>query len=487
MTYPCLVYGSIEHRVSDCLRKAIVVRDLHVSVVAITPAPAQGRGRGRGDGGKVDSSAMRSFILKDVARELRIAVETSRSSVTGKSPLGDSVVVDWGFYIILGMDWLSEHRAKVDCEAKLVTLCGAGGSEVVVGEKFELLSDVISSLYSEKLVWKGCEGYLAYILNTDSKEIRLEEIRTVCDFSYVFLKELLGLQLNREVEFSIKLYPSISLVSVAPYCMTPKELKELKLQLQELLDRGFIRLTGYYHCFVEGFSSIAAPLKKLLQKKTAFEWTDERYKCFEKLKLLLTEAFVLTKLVSDKEYVVYSDASYTRLGCVLMLDGRLFIPRDEDLRHSILTEVHSSHFAMHPGGNKMYQDLQRVKAEHKHPSGLLQPIQILEWKWEQITMDFVYGFLLTLTRKDSIWVDLRRQDIKYQISDKVFLKVSSCKKVLRFRLKGKLSPRFIGPYEKYISKHSHVVSFEEIEVQFDLLHEEELVAILNQEVKVLCN
>ncbi|KAK5785096.1 hypothetical protein PVK06_039646 [Gossypium arboreum] len=52
MTYPCLVYGSIEHRVSDCLRKAIVVRDQHVSVVAITPAPAQGRGRGRGDGGK---------------------------------------------------------------------------------------------------------------------------------------------------------------------------------------------------------------------------------------------------------------------------------------------------------------------------------------------------------------------------------------------------------------------------------------------------
>ncbi|XP_016755247.1 uncharacterized protein [Gossypium hirsutum] len=83
-------------------------------------------------------------------------------------------------------------------------------------------------------------------------------------------------------------------------------------------------------------------------------------------------------------------------------DGGLL---DEDLRQLILTEAHSSPYAIHPDENKMYQDLrvlywwpgvkkdvadfvarclvfQRVKAEHQQPSGLLQPIQIPEWKWE---------------------------------------------------------------------------------------------------------
>ncbi|XP_052479263.1 uncharacterized protein LOC128034610 [Gossypium raimondii] len=249
MTGACLIRGSMEHRVSDYLRRATVVRDQLVATTA--PAFARVRGRGRGDDGRgvgqrgtaisgdngptrvyavreprirgatdviagtftlqsfpllalVDSSATRSFILRVVARKFGIAIKTSILSVTIKSPLGDSIVVD---------------------QAKLVTLCGAGGSKVVVGDKFELLSNVIFLRRAEKLVWKGFEAYLAYILNRDSREMRLDEIRVVCDFSDVFTKELHGLPPNREVEFSIKLYPDTTLVTVVPYLMTPKELK----------------------------------------------------------------------------------------------------------------------------------------------------------------------------------------------------------------------------------------------------------------------
>ena len=63
----------------------------------------------------------------------------------------------------------------------------------------------------------------------------------VREFSNVFPKELPSLSPDRKVEFSIELVPGTNLVSVAPYCMALLELRELKVQLQDLLDKGFIK------------------------------------------------------------------------------------------------------------------------------------------------------------------------------------------------------------------------------------------------------
>ena len=63
----------------------------------------------------------------------------------------------------------------------------------------------------------------------------------VREFSDVFPENLLGLPLDRELEFEIELFPGSAPVSVPPYRMAPAELKELKSQLQDLLDNGFIR------------------------------------------------------------------------------------------------------------------------------------------------------------------------------------------------------------------------------------------------------
>ncbi|XP_021666176.2 uncharacterized protein LOC110654477 [Hevea brasiliensis] len=76
------------------------------------------------------------------------------------------------------------------------------------------------------------------------------------------------------------------------------------------------------------------------------------------------------------------------------------------------------------------------------------------------------------------YADLNRKDIEYEVSDKVFLKVSPWKKVLRFKKKGKLSLR---------SDPSHVLYIETIEVQPDLTYEEEPVQILEWEIKELRN
>lgn len=71
--------------------------------------------------------------------------------------------------------------------------------------------------------------------------MRVNDIRTVRNFSDVFSDELLGLPLDNEVELNIELYPGSLLVSFTPHRMTTKELKKLNIQLQKLLDRGFVR------------------------------------------------------------------------------------------------------------------------------------------------------------------------------------------------------------------------------------------------------
>ncbi|KAA3473274.1 DNA/RNA polymerases superfamily protein [Gossypium australe] len=340
-----------------------------------------------------------------------------------------------------------EHRVSLDCATKKVNL--------KTTEK--------GDCYAEKLVRKGCEVYLAYVLDASTGSLVVDNICTVRAFPDVFHEELPGLPLDREVEFGIEVFPRTALVSIAPYRMTPKKLNELKVKLQELIDRRFIRpcekevtlklcidywqlnkLTfknkyplpriddlfnqfcevtvfskidlrfeyyqlktwyGHYEFLVMSFGLMNAPLtfmdlmnmfviafvddilvysktetnydehlrvvlqilkeKKLYAKlshivsakgicmdskkiEAILEWRQPMNvfeirsflmlvgyyqsfvegfclivaplaKFFEKLKFVLTQASVLIQLESRKDYVVYSDASHTGLGCVLVL------------------------------------------------------------------------------------------------------------------------------------------------------------------------
>jgi hypothetical protein len=99
---------------------------------------------------------------------------------------------------------------------------------------------------------------------------------------------------------------------------------------------------------------------------------------------------------------------------VLWYNGRLCVPNIEELKQLILKEAHDTPYSIHPGGTKMYQDLkeqfwwhgmkreiafyiarcdvcQHGKAEHQRPAGLLQPLKVPLWKWEEVKVDFITG------------------------------------------------------------------------------------------------
>ena len=144
--------------------------------------------------------------------------------------------------MILGMDWLSRHQAIVDCRMKRVTLRTPNEDEVTfIGERSNHLSNVIYAATARTMVRKGCEAYLAYVIDTVKARPSASDIPTVSDFPDVFSEELPRLPPHREIEFAIDVVPGATPASITPYRMAPLELKELKLQLQELLEKGFIR------------------------------------------------------------------------------------------------------------------------------------------------------------------------------------------------------------------------------------------------------
>jgi hypothetical protein len=111
--------------------------------------------------------------------------------------------------------------------------------------------------------------------------------------------------------------------------------------------------------------------------------------------------------------------------------NKICVPEIDSLHETILKEAHDSDYSIHPSSTKMYQDVQqkywwyglkrnvashvavcdvcqRVKAKHQKPAGLLHPLKIPEWKWEEIGMDFIVGLPRTSAGYDSIWVIVDR-------------------------------------------------------------------------------
>ncbi|KAL4011131.1 hypothetical protein IC575_028178 [Cucumis melo] len=144
--------------------------------------------------------------------------------------------------VILGMDWLAANHASIDCSRKEVTFNPPStASFKFKGGGSKSLPQVISAIRASKLLSQGTWGILASVVDTREADVSLSSEPVVRDYPDVFPEELPGLPPHREVEFAIELEPGTVPISRAPYRMAPAELKELKVQLQELLDKGFIR------------------------------------------------------------------------------------------------------------------------------------------------------------------------------------------------------------------------------------------------------
>ncbi|XVF46107.1 hypothetical protein PTKIN_Ptkin03bG0000200 [Pterospermum kingtungense] len=134
------------------------------------------------------------------------------------------------FDAIVGMDGLSRYHAIVDCYNKTVVFEPSGKSKFIFqGERCFLPSCVISAITTKKLLQKGCQAYLAYVVDTKMPEPTLKNILVVCEYPDVFPEELSGLPPDREIEFTIELNPGTTPISQAPYRMASVELKELKV------------------------------------------------------------------------------------------------------------------------------------------------------------------------------------------------------------------------------------------------------------------
>jgi hypothetical protein len=124
-----------------------------------------------------------------------------------------------GMDILLGMDWMARHRVSLDIFSRIVEINSPEyGHTILHLPQWEYISSCVYAI----------EG------------IKLEDIPVVCEYPDVFPDELPGMPPDRDVEFVIELQPGTAPISKRPYRMPPNELAELKIQLQKLLDKGYI-------------------------------------------------------------------------------------------------------------------------------------------------------------------------------------------------------------------------------------------------------
>ncbi|KAJ0644346.1 putative nucleotidyltransferase, Ribonuclease H [Helianthus annuus] len=151
-------------------------------------------------------------------------------------------IVLGSFDVVIGMDWLSQHQAEILCSEKIIRIPRSGQEPLEVqGDKSGAVVGIISFLKAQKCLRKGHTAILALVSDATAKEKKLEDIPIVRDYPQVFPEDLPGLPPHRQVEFQIELAPGAAPIARAPYRLAPSELEELSKQLQELLEKGFIR------------------------------------------------------------------------------------------------------------------------------------------------------------------------------------------------------------------------------------------------------
>ncbi|XP_076943603.1 uncharacterized protein LOC143613893 [Bidens hawaiensis] len=341
-------------------------------------------------------------------------------------PIRTMVTTLGEFDLVIGMDWLAAYKAQINCGTKSINLQAPDGSIVTIyGDREKQPIKIISAMKATKMIHHGCFAHLAYAIDTQKETKKVEEVSAVCEFPDVFPDESPGIPPDREVEFKIDLVPGAKPVAKAPYRLAPSEMKELMIQIQELLDKGFIRprkanVVADALSRKEKYPTLKVRLYKLILSS----------ELMTEIKATQTEALKEENVKKERIFGQVKDLTENENGIKLRYD-RIWIPKIGEVKKIILDEAHKSRYSIHPGATKMYYDLKRdywwpgmkqdivkyiekcltclqVKAEHQKPYGKLQPLEIPTWKWEHLTMDFITKLPRTVKNFDSIWVIVDR-------------------------------------------------------------------------------
>ncbi|GJX54095.1 putative reverse transcriptase domain-containing protein [Tanacetum coccineum] len=353
------------------------------------------------------------------------------------------------FDVIIGMDWLANHHAVIVCDEKIVRI--PYGDEVLIvqgdrggkGEKSKL--SIISCTKTQKYIKRGCLIFLAQVTKKEtedkSEEKRLEDVPTVRDFPEVFPEDLAGLPPMQQVEFQIDLVPGAAPMARAPEEENAEHLKLiLELLKKEELHAKFskcefwlsrVQFLGHV-IDSEGIHVDPAKIESIKDwawPKTPIEiyqFLDAQVEARKEENYGIEDLCGMIKKLEP------------RADETLYLNGRSWIPCRGDLRELIMNESHKSKYSIHPGSDKMYQDLKKlywwpnikaeiatyvnkcltcakVKAEYQKPSGLLVQHVIPVYKWENITMDFVTKLPKTTSGQDTIWEVVSRHGVPVSI------------------------------------------------------------------------
>ena len=139
---------------------------------------------------------------------------------------------------LLGMDWLAKYRAVIDCFSKEVIFYIPNLPEIIVYRGYNPTRSATRGREATVSDLERATGLVT--LGEPGQEEKISKMPVVCEFPDVFPTDLPGIPPHREVEFIIDLVPGTKPISIPPYRMAPQELKELKSQLEELEQKGFI-------------------------------------------------------------------------------------------------------------------------------------------------------------------------------------------------------------------------------------------------------
>ncbi|XP_021991419.2 uncharacterized protein LOC110888187 [Helianthus annuus] len=209
---------------------------------------------------EVEIADSKSYLLHEICKNCKLTIEDEEFAI-------DLIPMILGeFKVIVGMDWMSQNHAEIKCETKSILLQTPSGRRLNVQGERKMEAKLCTLVQATKYVLNGSRAYLAYVVNTQQSFPKLEDVEVVNEFPDVFPEELPGLPPEREVEFNIELNPGAKPVAKAPYRLAPTEMRELMTQIQDLLDKGFIRpimsfgLTNAPAAFMDLMNRVCRPM-----------------------------------------------------------------------------------------------------------------------------------------------------------------------------------------------------------------------------------